>query len=148
MNMKTDKFDAILYVIPDENDVFEADSRLMTTKQNSATPAGPNGYRIDPALWGSNTFGSSLQSSIGNLGTGWWCEVTDFKKYIVVTVGYHNIITGRTAHKVFLIIFEDKGNGIVMSTMSKWRTISGYAQAASYIISASRALQNETNSKL
>ena len=30
MNMRTDKFDAILYVIPDENDVFEADSRLMT----------------------------------------------------------------------------------------------------------------------
>ena len=111
--MRTDKFDAILYVTPDENDVFEADSRLMTTKQNSASPAGPNGYRIDPALWGSNTFGSSLQSSIGNLGTGWWCEVTDFKKYIVVTVGYHNIITGRTAHKVFLIVFEDKGNGIV-----------------------------------
>ena len=44
------------------------------------------------------------------------------KKYIVVTVGYHNIITGRSAHKVFLIAFEDKGNGIVMSTMSKWRT--------------------------
>jgi hypothetical protein len=42
----------------------------------------------------------------------------------------------------------DKGGGLVMSTANKWRSISGYSQAVSYIKSASTALENSVQQKI
>ena len=61
---------------------------------------------------------------------------------VVVDVTYHHHISGRSASKTFLVVFDggpkgnDPGGGMVLSTANKWRTISGYSQAVSYIKSA------------
>ena len=145
-NLKNLNIDTVLYIDP--STINEEDERMWTTKAPNTTMQGTAGYREDPKLWGTNTFGANIQAGVIGMGRGWSCEVTDFKKYVVVDVSYHNIITGRSSHKVFLVVFNKGGDGIVLSTMSKWRSISGYSQALSYITSAARCLQNETNNRI
>lgn len=145
MNINDTKYDAVLCVVPDPDMITEMDDRALgANKTTLGTPQGPPGYRIDPKYWGSNSFGATVQQGLGNMGREWSCKVSDFKKYVVVEVTYHNMITCKSASKTYLIVFDEGQNGIVMSHMSKWRTISGYAQAISYIQSASQTLKNDT----
>ena len=83
------------------------------------------------------------------MGPGYSAEVSDFKKWVVVRATYHNFETSRSATKTFLIVFQaDNGDGIVLSTHNRYRTISGVDQASSYIRSACSTLKNSTQSKL
>ena len=108
----------------------------------------------DPRLYASNAFGKLIQNDLNNWKQNFSAKVTDFGKWVVVEVTCHNHITGRSASKTFLVVFDggpkgtDKGGGMILSTANKWRTISGYAQAASYIKSASGALEAATTQKL
>jgi hypothetical protein len=95
-----------------------------------------------------------MLNDLNNWKQGYSANVTDFGKWVVVEVTHHNHVTGRSASKTFLVVFDggpkgtDKGGGMVLSTANKWRTISGYAQASSYIKSASGALESATSQKL
>lgn len=102
----------------------------------------------DPKFFNISSFGNIVQDQLNDMGRGFSCSVTDFNKWIVVNVSYSNIVTGRTAGKTFLIVFKRDGNGLVMNTANKYRTISGVSQAISYIKSSSNALKNSTQSKL
>ena len=96
----------------------------------------------DPKLYASNAFGQMMLNDLNAWKKGYSAKVTDFGKWVVIEVTYHNHVTGRSASKTFLVVFNggldgtDKGGGLVMSTANKWRTISGYNQASSYIKSA------------
>ena len=153
------KYDAILICNIDDivNDINEnyGDERSY----NSAGPgknAGNTPYLWydDPRLYASNAFGQLMLNDLNNWRKGYSAKVTDFGKWVVVEVTHHNVITGRSASKTFLVVFDggpkgtDKGGGMVLSTANKWRTISGYSQASSYIKSASGALESTTSSKL
>jgi hypothetical protein len=81
------------------------------------------------------------------MGNDFSSRVTDFGKWVTVDISHHNHITGRTSSKTFLIVFQQKGDGIVLSTHNRYRTISGVDQAASYIKSVASSLQNNTQSK-
>lgn len=156
--MKT-KYDAIL--------VCNLDDMMQSINENygdtrSYTGAGPGKdtgkvpYLLydDPRLFAQNAFGQMMLNDLNNWRKGYSAKVTDFGKWVVVDVTYHNVITGRSASKTFLVVFDggpkgtDKGGGMVLSTANKWRTISGYPQASSYIKSASGALESATTSKL
>ena len=108
----------------------------------------------DPKLYASNAFGKLMLQELNNWRTGYSASVTDFGKWVVVDVKCHNHVTGRSASKTFLVVFTggpkgtDKGGGLVMSTANKWRSISGYSQAVSYIKSASTALENSVQQKI
>ena len=108
----------------------------------------------DPRLYAQNAFGKVLQSDLNNWRNGYSAKVTDFGKWVVCDVTYHHHVTGRSASKTFLIVFNggpkgtDKGGGLVMSTANKWRTISGVSQASSYIKSFCTALESSTSQKL
>ena len=82
------------------------------------------------------------------MNNGFSAEVVDFKKWVTVRVTHSNHITGKSASKTFLIVFKQKGDGIVLSTHNKYRTISGVDQAASYIRQVCNSLTNETNNKI
>lgn len=118
--------------------------------------AGNNQYLTydDPKLYASNAFGRMMLQDLNSWKQGYSAKVTDFGKWVVVEVTYHHYITGRSASKTFLVVFNggpkgtDKGGGLVLSTANKWRTISGYAQASSYIKSASTALESSTEQKI
>lgn len=140
-------FDAILYVEPN---LVNEDERYPTTKTIDTAPHGRTQYVNwdDPKLWASNAFGKLLQSELNNMSSGFSAEVTDFAKWVVVKVNYHDYITGRTSSKTFLVVFNNKDRGIVLSTANKWRSISGYAQAVSYIKSAAQALKGSSQQKL
>lgn len=143
--MNINDYDVVLSVVPS---IYEEDSRMIgSIRPQDASFHGPSGYRIDPSIWNFNSFGNSLQQSLSDIGRGFEVEVTDFKKCIVVRSTYHNYVTGRSASKTFLIIFDNpKGDGIVMNTSAKWRSINGYSQAASYIKSSVQSLKNLTSS--
>lgn len=140
------KYDAILCV---ENPINETDNRLHARR----TPGDNKGFTQylnadDPKLYQAYSFGSALRQTLSNIGYGFSCKVTDFKKWVVAEITHHNTITGRTSSKTFLIVFKDKGDGIVLSTHNKYRTISGVDQAASYIRSACSSLQNDTQNRI
>lgn len=142
------KYDAILYI---EKPINEAtvDPRLYS-KDTPKTTKGFSKYwnADDPKMYSSFTFGNALRQSLSNIGPGYICKVTDFKKWVVVDVGYHNNITGRTAEKTFLIVFQEKGDGIILSTHNRYRSISGVDQAASYIKSACNSLQGYSQNRV
>jgi hypothetical protein len=151
--MKYEKYDAILCV----NQILkENDERMIARRAPIGYNKGFTQYVDvdDPKLYNSFTFGNAVRQSLNNMGNGFTARVTDFKKWIVVDVSHHNTITGKSASKTFLIVFDGgpKGNdpagGMVLTTASKWRTISGTSQAVSYIKSASSALESETSKKL
>lgn len=139
-----DNYDAILYVMPQINE----DERSVTT----TTALGRFGQQYvgvdDPKMYDQFSFGRSIQRDLNSMGEGFSAEVNDYGKWVTVDVFHHNVITGRTSKKSFLIVFQRKGDGIVLSTHSKWRTISGASQAVSYIRSAASALKNDTSTKL
>lgn len=139
-------YDAILYIEPSINE----DDRFPTKSTIDASPHGntPYVYWDDPKLWANNAFGRLLRNELNNMGNGFSAEVTDFAKWVVVKVNHHDYITGRTSSKTFLVVFNNKDAGIVLSTANKWRTISGYSQAVSYIKAASQALRNSSSQKI
>lgn len=140
-------YDAVLCVETPINET--ADDRMYARKYDM----GPKGMQNfpdwdDPVLYGQLSFGNSLKQSLNNIGPGYSCKVTDFKKWVVVEVTYHNHITGRSSSKTFLIVFKEKGDGIILSTHNKYRTISGPSQASSYITSVAGTLRTDTQSKI
>lgn len=149
----TTKYDTIL--ICKEVITESIDDRIYTGA-NFGKTTGPTQYvgYVDPKLTATNSFGRMISNDLNNWKKGYSAKVSDFNKWIVVDVTHHNHITGRSASKTFLIVFDggpngtDKGGGMVLSTASKWRTISGYAQATSYIKAASSALESVTNQKI
>jgi hypothetical protein len=108
----------------------------------------------DPRLYASNAFGQMMLNDLNAWKKGYSAKVTDFGKWVVVEVTHHNHVTGRSASKTFLVVFDggpkgtDKGGGMVLTTANKWRTISGYSQASSYIKAASAALESATSAKI
>lgn len=142
------KYDAILVLQPAINEAA-TDIRMHNKKPNSryghfdgTTDAD------DPRMYNSFTFGNAVRQYFSNMGNGYACQVTDFKKWVVVTVSYSNHITGKISSKTFLIVFQPDGDGIVLSTHNRYRTISGVDQACSYIRSACSALQSETQNRI
>lgn len=151
----TSKYDAIL--LCDLNNVNEVygDERSMA----GAGPGRDYGksqyfWYDDPKLYASNAFGRMMLADLNNWRSGYSAKVSDFGKWVVVDITYHHHVTGRSASKTFLVVFDggpkgtDKGGGMILSTANKWRTISGYGQAVSYIKSASVALENATSQKI
>lgn len=142
------KYDAILYVTPEET-INEVDR-----KNASRSPIGQDKYFKnawdwdDPKLYDQFSFGQTLKSALNGLGAEWSCNVTDFNKWVVVEMSHHNSITGRTSSKTFLVVFQEKGNGIVLSTHNKYRSISGVEQAISYIRNTSSSLRDSNQTKL
>ena len=151
----TSKYDAIL-VCNYEDMVTEWDDRSGSTGTIDTKDyhRGASWIWDDPKLYAQNAFGRSLQYDLNNWRTGYSAKVTDFGKWVVVDVTFHNFITGRSASKTFLVVFnggpngDDKGGGLILSTNNKWRTISGWSQASSYIKSACSALESGTSAKL
>jgi hypothetical protein len=82
------------------------------------------------------------------MGQGYSCQVVDFKKWVVVTVTHSNHVTGKSASKTFLVVFNPNKDGIVLTTHNRYRSISGVEQACSYIRSACTALQSETQNRI
>lgn len=142
--MDLNKVDTVLYIDP--SCVNEVDNRVYGPGNNNMSWQGDDSP--DFALMDVYTFGKAVRSSLEGLSAGFHSKVTDFGKYVIVDIGYHNIITGRSASKTYLIAFKNKGDGVIMSTSKKYRTVSGAQQAVSYIKSAASSLQNQTNAKL
>lgn len=143
-----DKYDSILYI---ENPILEMERVPGTGNWDASTKSmGPYPFTmIDPKMYSSFNFGRIIRNAILNMGPGYSAEVSDFKKWVVVRATYHNFETSRSATKTFLIVFQaDNGDGIVLSTHNRYRTISGVDQASSYIRSACSTLKNSTQSKL
>jgi hypothetical protein len=149
------KYDAIL-VCNYEDMIQEWDSRSYSSKPMDGTTyyKGSSWEWDDPKLYADNGFGRMLQVDLNNWRPGFSARVTDFGKWVVVDVAHHNYITGRSAAKTFLVVFnggpkgDDKSGGLVLSTNNKWRSISGVSQASSYIKSACAALESGTSAKL
>lgn len=151
----TSKYDAILLCnLNNVNEVY-GDERSMA----GAGPGRDYGksqyfWYDDPKLYASNAFGRMMLADLNNWRSGYSAKVSDFGKWVVVDITYHHHVTGRSASKTFLVVFDggpkgtDKGGGMILSTANKWRTISGYGQAVSYIKSASVALENATSQKI
>lgn len=141
------KYDAILIY---ETPVNESDERVPARGLPSDTRGfnSRNRDADDPRMYGDFTFGNYLRQSLNNMGSGYSSKVSDFKKWVVVEVTYHNHITTKSSSKTFLIVFKQKGNGMVLATHNRYRTISGADQAASYIKSACNALQYDTQNRV
>lgn len=150
------KYDAILVCSVDDmlNEAFGDERSYTGAGYGKTTGNVPYLWYDDPRLYASNAFGKMMQNELNNWRNGYSSKVTDFGKWVVVEVTYHHHVTGRSASKTFLVVFDggpkgtDKGGGMVLSTANKWRTISGYSQAVSYIKSASGALESATSQKL
>lgn len=152
MNMKVDesKYDAIL-VVQQRVDERNTDKRMSST---GGSPSGggwgsQTGFLdyYGPEVYGSMSFGHQVARSLGS-NNGYGVEVSDFGAWCVVRVTYNSVPTGRSASKTFLIVFQDKSKGIVLSTSNKWRTIDGWSQAVSYISSSMSAVRSNCDSVL
>lgn len=150
----TSKYDAVL-ICDTEDYINESYDKRVHTRDNVGKITGtPYVDWDDPRLHANDAFGKRMQSELNNWGSGYSAEVTDFGKWVVVDVKHHNAMTGRTSSKTFLVVFtggpkgNDPAGGIVLTTATKWRTISGYAQAISYIKYAASALEYSTSQKL
>lgn len=150
------KYDAVLLC---DSNAFIAEAYGDERSYTNAGPGKSGGntpyfWYDDPKLYASNAFGQMMLNDLNAWKKGYSAKVTDFGKWVVVEVTYHHHVTGRSASKTFLVVFNggpngtDKGGGLVMSTANKWRTISGYSQASSYIKSACGALESATSQKL
>lgn len=142
------KYDAILY-IEDDNCILESDERIYAKD----APKTTKGFKVsadwdDPKLYNHFSFGNLLKTNLDGMGKNFSNKIVDFKKWVTVEVTHHDIITGRSASKTFLIVFKEKGNGIVLSTHNRYRSISGVDQAASYIRAACGSLQSSTQTKI
>ena len=141
-------YDTILYL---DKPILEYDERTFATKRidpyDKAIETGRLNYD-DPKLYDRFSFGKRLQRDLSTMGEGAFAKVTDFGKWVVVEAGFTDTITGRSDSKTFLIVFQLKGDGLVMNTANKYRSISGVDQAISYIRSACSSLKSDTNKKL
>lgn len=150
------KYDAVLICNETNECISEAYDKRVNTNDGYGKTTGPTTYVDwdDPTLYASNAFGKRMQSELSSLGQGYSAEVSDFGKWVVVNIKHHNVITGRTSSKVFLVVFtggkkgNDPAGGLVVSNANKWRTISGFSQAISYIRSAASALEYSTSQKI
>lgn len=154
--MDFSKYDAVLICnIEDNINEGYGDERAMA-RSGPGRDYGkvPYLWYDDPKLFANNAFGRVIQASLSSWRPEISSKVTDFGKWVTVDVTFHNRITGRSASKTFLIVFDggpkgtDPSAGMVLSTANKWRTISGTEQAVSYIKSASAALESVTSQKL
>jgi hypothetical protein len=102
----------------------------------------------DPKLYASFSFGNAIQSQLNSIGAGFSAQVSDFGKWVVVTVTHSDIITGRSASKTFLVVFKPDGDGIILNSHNRYRTISGYSEAINYIRSVSSNLRSATQTKM
>lgn len=134
------KYDAVLVF---ENMINE-DDRFYGSPAKYDPLGAPEG-QSDWKLLDAFTFGKSIRANLDGLSSGYYNKVVDYGKYVIVVVGYHNIITGRSAEKTILIVFKNKGDGIIMSTSNRYRTINGVQQALSYIRATASTLPNLTN---
>ena len=141
------KYDSILYV---DTPILESNrmpgSGTLDAGMHSMTPGVPVNWD-DPKLYNTFSFGRVIKRAIES-NHGYYAEVSDFRKWVVVRVTYQNYETSRSATKTFLIVFKHDGDGIILSTHNRYRTISGAEQAVSYIRSACTQLQNSTQGKL
>jgi hypothetical protein len=144
------KYDAVLYIVPEENVLENNDPKIYAKKGHLGPDKAFNVHTNwdDPKLYNAYSFGRSIQQGLSSLGDGFSCRVTDFAKWVVVEVSHHNILTGRTASKTFLIVFQQDNSGIVLSTANRYRTISGVSQAISYIRTSMSTLQGSNQSKI
>lgn len=142
------KYDAVLYVDSALNEA--ADPRVKGGGKKIMADKGFTQYLDidDPQLYTNFSFGNIVRQTLNSIGNGYSCQVTDFKKWIVVTVTHSNIMTGKSSSKTFLIVFTLDKNGMILTTSNRYRTISGVEQACSYIRSACTVLQSETQSKI
>lgn len=145
------RYDAILYVNPEEEIIEEANDPRIYTKKGHLGP--DKAFKVhtnwdDPKLYNAYSFGNSIRNGLNSIGDGFTCKVTDFAKWVVVEVSHHNVVTGRTASKTYLIVFQDNNDGIVLSTANRYRTISGVGQAISYIRSSISSLQSANQTKI
>lgn len=146
-----EKYDSILYIEPELINEVErmngTDNPEWSVGFKNVIPGLP--YNVDdPKMYNAFTFGRMVKSAIDSWGSGWSSEVSDFKKWVVVRVKYHDYNTSRSATKTFLIVFQLEGDGIVLSTHNRYRSISGTQQAISYIKSACSALKNSTQTRI
>lgn len=151
------KYDAVLLCNIDEmiTEAGYGDERSMGRNiANKDAAKSTYFWYDDPRLYASNAFGKMMLNDLNGWRPGYSAKVTDFGKWVVVDVTYHHHVTGRSAAKTFLVVFDGgpKGNspsdGMVLTTANKWRTISGYSQAVSYIKSASSSLESSTQQKI
>lgn len=150
------KYDAVLLCDSNEfiTEAFGDERSYTGAGPGKTTGKVPYLWYDDPKLYASNAFGQMMLNDLNAWKKGYSAKVTDFGKWVVIEVTYHHHVTGRSASKTFLVVFNggesgtDKGGGLVMSTANKWRTISGYSQASSYIKSACSALENAASQKL
>lgn len=144
------KYDAILYLDDSLNSINETDRMTGKDAPNASWQGSYAGSAAtdDPKMHNAFTFGRIVRNAISGMGPGWSSEVADFKKWVVVNVKYYNYETSRSAGKIFLIIFKHKGDGIIMSTHNRYRSIAGVDQAVSYIKSSCTSLQNCTQNRI
>jgi hypothetical protein len=135
----------IYAVLVVKNDQINEDSRSNSTRGVVSTDSGPGIYvgSPDPRMYSAFNFGRMLQNQLNDMARGYSAKVADFGKYVTATVTYSNPISGTTREKTFVIVFEGRGgDGMVFSSSTRWRSISGVSQAASYIRSACGNLQH------
>lgn len=140
-------FDTVLYVVDEVNE----DERTYTRGTPDPTLRSMYGGPVDtylPQQYASNNYGRVLRQALSGMGSGFWAEVTDFGKWVVVNAGHHNYVTGKSSTKTFLIVFQRNGDGMILSTANKYRTISGADQAATYIKSSVTALTSDSARKI
>ena len=155
-NIDSSKYDAILVCNVDDmlNEAFGDERSYTGAGPGKVSSNVPYTWYDDPRLYASNAFGRMMLNDLNSWKQGYSAKVSDFGKWVVVDVTYHHHVTGRSASKTFLVVFDggpkgtDKGGGMVLSTANKWRTISGYSQASSYIKAASGALESVCSQKL
>lgn len=117
--------------------INEVDGRINGKAGYTGTKDyGPNGMPnlYDWRLYSGSGYGRQLQAFLSG-GNGYSYEVTDMGQYVVVRGTYHNLATGKTTSKTFVIVFDDPktGDGKIFATSTKWRTVSSINQAANYI---------------
>lgn len=137
------KYDAILHITQAVN---ENDPRSYNKGKYMSTTVGP--FADDPKLYNYFSFGNAISRSLNGMGNGYSCQVTDFKKWVVVTVTHNNVITGRSSSKTFLVVFGPDKDGIILSTHNRYRSISGVDQAITYIRSACQSLSSDTQNRI
>lgn len=136
------------YILQYEPEINEHE-RVAANKIPSQTKGFSQYWNTDdPKMYNAFTFGNAVRQALNNMGNGFSAEVTDFKKWVVVKANHHNTITGKTSSKTFLIVFQKKGDGMILSTHNRYRSISGVDQAISYIKSVINSLQNDTQNRI
>ena len=141
------KYDAILVI---ENPINESTDKRMYNKGQTrdVTRSFTQYWSDDVKLYSTFSFGNAVRQSLNGMGAEYSCQVTDFKKWVVVTVTHSNMITGKSASKTFLIVFDQNKDGIVLSTHNRYRSISGVEQACSYIRNVCNSLASDTQNKI